>query len=126
MYRHMRTKELMDAAIRDMVALEGAVLDFAALDKGSRAPSDLTYLVDNDLDQDIDVQIIGGVYDSSIPAWVFKIDIGDPVTVAADTLATIDVFPGNHYHPAYGVEVTAQVNPTVDSCLIRAEYVIDQ
>lgn len=126
MYRHMRSKVLFDdEEIRDIVAHEsGNVLDFKN-DPG-HAPTDLTYLVDNDLDKEVSVQIIGGARNAAGDAWLFKTNVGDPTVIAADTKATIDVFPGEHYHPAYDVEVTASVQPTEDGITVRAEYVIDQ
>lgn len=137
MFRHQRKKVLFDdEEIRDTNAHESTeVVSFVEEQQtpagrnsidNVHAPTDLTYLIDNDLDAQVSVQIRGGIYDNVAAAWIFICDIGEPLVLAADSDGYIGVYPDNPYMQDFTVEVTAAAAPTEDGITITAIYAIDQ
>jgi len=120
----MKEVELMNLEIRDVNAHEATEIVTWDPQK-KQAPTDLTFLIDNDLDQQVSVQAVGGKYVDGI-GWEYKTNVGTPVVLAADTDGHLGVYPDNPYMPDYGVIVTAAVQPTVHAIKIKAVYVVDQ
>lgn len=140
MFRHQKKKVLIDDLIpsgeEPWVYESTEVVSFVIEKQNSvgddsqdnvHAPTDLTYLVTNDYDVDVSVQIIGGIYNNVTEEWDFVCDIGDPVTVEDGECEVINVFPANPYCQDYAVELTwASLGQGEDGCTVTAIWVVDQ
>lgn len=140
MFRHQRKKWLFEDLIPSgegpYVYESEVVLEFVKETQGDdlrtkhdnvHAPTDLTYLVQNDYDVDVSVQPIGGVYDAINDVWIMKCDVGDPVVIAAGTTGYVDVFPGEPYMQDYTAELTwAELGLGEEGADVLAIFVIDQ